>query len=131
MKALIFEGAGWDKESASSDVGNCRIRTRIRNNEGTMIYLEINGFESTKYTKREFPITGYVMHCFSQDCNEDSPWRKHERARIEYTAAGLLRWVNDHLSCSFDALQVVNDGLAVHDTKEPLCESRNDEVMAL
>ena len=122
---LIFEGAGWEKSSSSSDVSNCRIRTRIRNNAGTVIYLEINGMERTKYTPRKFPVSGYVMHCYSADCNESSIWRNLERnSEFNYTAEGVLQWVNENLACSFDALRVVNDGsVQVHDTEQPLCES--------
>lgn len=128
MSALIFEGAGWEKASSGSDVGNCRIRTRIRNNDGVIVYLEINGFEVTKYTPRKFPITGYVMHCFSKDCNESSRWRELERnSEFHYTAENLLRWVNEWIGCSFDSLQVVNDGsVQVHDTTQPLCESKKE-----
>lgn len=128
MNPLIFEGAGWGKASSSSDVGNCRIRTRIRNNAGTVIYLEIIGVQASKYTPKNcnrYPINGHVSHCFSKDCNEHSDWRKHEReAVIDYTAKGLLWWVNENLGCSFDSLQVVNEGLEVHETEQPLCESQ-------
>lgn len=123
MNPLIFEGAGWEKASSSSDIGNCRIRTRIKNDSGIVIYLEINGFERTKYTPRKFPISGYVMHCFSGDCNESSEWRNLERqSEFNYTAENLLRWVNENLGCSFDSLSVVNDGsVQVHGTTQPLC----------
>ena len=125
-KTLVFEGVGWERASSSSDVGNCRIRTRIKNNDGVFVYLEINGFERSKYDKpqRPFEITGYVMHCYSQDCNERSEWRKLEHARFNYTASALIEFVNQNLNCSFNALRVVNDGsVLVHETWQPLCES--------
>ena len=125
MKNLIFEGAGWAQAGSSSDVGNCRIRTRIKNNAGEMVYLEINGFERAGSMPRPFETTGYVMHCYGQDCNESSRWRKLENASFNYTAASLIEWVNKHLGCSFDALEVVNDGrVQVHNTCLSLCDSQ-------
>ena len=45
MKTLVFEGAGWAGADTSkrTDVTNCRIRTRIKNREGRIIYLEMLG----------------------------------------------------------------------------------------
>ena len=50
MKTLIFEGAGWSEADTSkgTDVTNCRIRTRIRNNEGRVIYLEMGCYKDEK-----------------------------------------------------------------------------------
>ena len=122
-KTLIFEGAGWEK-APSSDVGNCRIRTRLINNDGVVIYLEINGFETTRYTKRKFKMSGIPCHCFSGDCNEVTKWRKVEGMEFEYTASSLLSFVNERLNCSFNKLEVINDGsVEVHATDEPLCAS--------
>jgi len=33
---LIFEGAGWNK-AESNNVGNCRIRTRLKNKDNLII----------------------------------------------------------------------------------------------
>ena len=130
MKTLIFEGAGWDN-AASNGVGNCRIRTRIQNDKGEIVYLEINGFEETKYTKRPFPFTGYVMHCFTRDDNESSPFRECENEKFEYTVTSLIEWVNRKLNCSFDALSVINDGsVQVHETDKPLCTSLAVQIAA-
>ena len=86
------------------------------------LQAEINGSERTKYTPRPFPITGYVMHCFSQDDNEVSEWRKLESETFDYTAQGLIAFVNEKLGCSFDSLRVVNDGsIQVHETRLALC----------
>src|SRR4051812_34013073 len=46
-KTLVFEGAGWDGTAKQfPDIGNCRIRTRLKNDQGIVIYLEIMGRES-------------------------------------------------------------------------------------
>jgi len=43
IHTLIFEGAGWKDADVSkaTDVGNCRIRTTLRNCDGRVIYLEM------------------------------------------------------------------------------------------
>lgn len=127
---LIFEGAGWEKSSSASDIGNCRIRTRIKNNEGEIIYLEMMGVE--KQVRDGGPgLIGYISHCFvGTDCNESkSQYRKLENNSLIWDAKHLLKWVNKNLNCSFNALDVQNDGVRVHDTKLPLCESKSDLVV--
>ena len=129
-QTLIFEGAGWEKASSASDIGNCRIRTRIRNNAGEIIYLEMNGREKSKYDKNEknYPdFIGWVQHCYIED-DDRSKYRKFEGARFSWGAKTVLEWVNENLNCSFNSLDVQNDGVRVHDTKLPLCESLNDLV---
>lgn len=130
MKTLIFEGAGWEETKKQfPDIGNCRIRTRLVNDEGTVIYLEIMGRERHQ-GEDGLDKPAYISHCFSgTDCNQVSEWRKLERgvaryngAAFNYTAENLIEWVNKNLRCSFTDLKVVNDGsVQVHETKEPLC----------
>jgi len=123
-KTLIFEGAGWEETKKQfPDIGNCRIRTRLVNDEGTVIYLEIMGRE--KQMREDGPEKpAFVQHCYSRDCNEVSEWRKHEgkpQPKFSYTAGNLIEWVNRSLRCSFSDLLVVNDGsVRVHATKNPL-----------
>lgn len=126
MKTLIFEGAGWEETKKQfPDIGNCRIRTRLTNDEGTVIYLEIMGRE--RYLCEDGPDKpAFVQHCFSgEDCNASSEWKKLEGApqpKFAYTAVHLIEWVNRNLRCSFTDLLVVNDGsVQVHETKNPLC----------
>lgn len=115
-KTLIFEGAGWEKASSASDIGNCRIRTRIKNNDGEIIYLEMShGVKG-----------GWVWHCFERDCNETSKWRKLEHKNFVWDKRNLIAFVNQNLNCSFTSLDVQNDGVRVHDTEKPLCESISD-----
>lgn len=130
---LIFEGAGWDKASSVSDIGNCRIRTRIKNNDGEIIYLEMMGREKSKWSthgnESDWPdFVGFVQHChLGTDSNHISKYRKFENGtRINWQAKHLLEWVNKNLNCSFNSLDVQNDGVRVHDTKLPLCQSVNE-----
>lgn len=127
-KTLIFEGAGWDKTESATDIGNCRIRTRIKNNDGEIVYLEMMGRERNKYEMNGPDFVGFVQHCHIQS-NDCSKYRKFEGNRIKWDAKTLIEWVNFNLNCSFDSLSVINDGsVQVHDTKLPLCESVSDLV---
>lgn len=139
MKTLIFEGAGWEEAESSilSGVGNCRIRTRIKNNIGRVIYLEMGGFEVSKNEKREMyknlNFASHVNHCFYNDAKWDtrsnhSAGLRHieHTATFEYNKENVLKFVNENLNCSFDNIEVINDNsVRVHDTKEPLCNCNN------
>jgi len=124
---LIFDGAG----SEMFEVGNCRIRTRIRNNEGRLIYLEINGFQNTNRTPnyaKGLNIVGHVDSCFYADStwdarsNNSSKLSHVTKNHFEYNKENILKLVNEELNCNFNSLEVVNKGLHVHSIKEPLCD---------
>lgn len=133
-KTLIFEGAGWDKADSSiqSGVGNCRIRTRLRNIEGRLIYLEMGGSQFTgknipSYSKG-FNFFGRVDHCFYSDSKWDAN-RSHsgelspiQRMHFEYNKESILNFVNQNLNCSFNTIEIINEDLRVHDTEESLCD---------
>lgn len=128
-RILLFEGAGWEK-AEHNGVGNCRIRTRIKNKDGRIIYLEIHGIQNNKYNKLPFEFTGFISHCFYEDREEDSynnyspELSQIEQKHFKYSKNGILKFVNENLNCSFNELQVINDGsLKVHNTKEALCSS--------
>lgn len=97
MNTLIFEGAGW-AGAEHNGVGNCRIRTRIKNRDGRLIYLEMGGGH-VDY--------GRVDHCFYCDSKWDSrsnhskDLAKFERAKFEYTKETILAFVNKNLNCTF------------------------------
>ncbi len=133
-KTLIFEGAGWADADTSreTDVSNCRIRTRIRNNDGRLIYLEMSG---TKHEGKHIPewakgnnVTSYIQHVFY----EDHSWDKKRnfsktlsnltRMHFEYNKESILTFVNENLNCSFIDMEVINEGLCVFDNENPLCD---------
>jgi len=136
MKQLIFEGAGWagSDTSKATDVSNCRIRTRIRNNIGRVIYLEmgatIYGKTKPNFAERFFATT-WITDCFY----EDASWDKSrcfsrelsslQEQHFEYNKANILQFVNNRLDCSFDNLEILNEGLYVFATEEPICDSSN------
>lgn len=128
-KTLIFEGAGC---VPCNDVENCRIRTRIRNREGRLIYLEMGGL---KYTGRVIPewakgfdFVGRVDSCFYDDASWDRR-RNYSKGlsllrnkHFEYSKKDIINFVNENLNCDFINMKVVNEGLYVHDAKDPLCD---------
>jgi len=125
---LIFEGAG----SEITPVGNCRIRTRIRNNDGRLIYLEINGFENNSKNVPNYAkgldYVGHIDSCFYVDAtwdtirNRSSELSHITKNHFEYNCNNILKIVNENLNCNFDSLEIVNNGLHVHSIKEPLCD---------
>lgn len=131
---LIFEGTGWDKAESSvkSGVGNCRIRTRIRNNDGRLIYLEMTGHEVTKNSLKKYNgynFVGNISHCFYADSqwdarrNYSSELSYIEGEHFEYNKESILKFVNEKLNCSFDNVEVINDNsVRVHDTYEQLSD---------
>lgn len=142
MKTLIFEGAGWDiaESSKATDVGNCRIRTRIRNNRGRVIYLEMSSGHFDKKAKHipEYAIgLEYVMFIdfvYYSDAKWDNrrcfskAFSSLKDTHFEYNKANILKFVNDNLDCSFDNMIVCNDGsIFVHSSNEPLCDSSNGD----
>lgn len=119
-KILLFEGAGCVPRG---DVENCRIRTAFTNDEGKQIYLEITGSETTKHTPehlKEYTNAAHVWHCFyitdetpNDDCNLHRICEPHgkkslELVNFEYSRAGILRFVNATLHCSFDDIAISN-----------------------
>lgn len=141
MKTLIFEGAGWADADTSkaTDVGNCRIRTRLRNNSGRVIYLEMGccHFENPKYAPayaKNLNYATHIDHLFYCDSNWDNN-RNYSRdlqpltnTYFEYNKENILKFVNEKLNCSFDDMIVYNNNeVRVHDTIEPLCSCAEGE----
>ena len=128
MKTLVFEGAGCSN-TGGNDVTNCRLRTRIKNKAGRVIYLEIGGHETHKYSPtfmKHYTIGGSVTHCFYDDRAEDARKNyspelyKLERFNYEYTQENILKFVNDKLMGDFNNMRI-SDTIRVHDTEKPLC----------
>lgn len=112
LKTLVVEGAGWEKAEGTNDVTNCRIRTRIRTNEG-LVYFE---------AAQDCEGYGRVWHCHFED-NDNSRFRKFENEGFPWTKYGIIKFVNAMAQTNFNMLEVVNDGsVAVHRTEEALCD---------
>lgn len=123
MKTLIFDGAGMDWKETGL---NHRIRTRLTNKIGRIIYFEITGSEQNRYNSNPWAYTGFVSHCFFCDIAEDLKRNysqelvKIEHERCEYTKEGILKFINKHLNCDFEDL-VIKDDINVHSTELAIC----------
>jgi len=130
---LYFEGAGWSDADSSkaTNVSNCRIRTAFVNNEGKMIYLELQGngkpqYKSYgKFSGEVLDIVLFIDFCFeitdingkNDDCNKSRlGYDKTSMKSIDYTKENIVAWVNKALNCSFDSMEVLHDfeGYRVH-----------------
>ena len=120
-KALYFEGAGC---VARGDVPNCRIRTAFHLDDGTAVYLEISGMETTRCSApmyRKFKNYGVIDHLHYTNCSAGDDRQDFGLDRtfaFEYTQENILSLVNS-LGASFDAIEVLPDlaGYRVHADK--------------
>lgn len=100
---LIFCGMGCT--GTGGEVGNCRLRTILQNDEGREIFVEIT----------DSPICGGVA---TSVFYFDSDWdRNREQSNefiplyhksFEYTNEGILNFINDNLKCSFSGIELTN-----------------------
>ena len=118
---LYFEGAGMSG-TGSDSVPNCRIRTVFRNDSGELIYLELSGRDVTKYDKKHKryaaykigDIIGYVSTCFhiSDDVSIDNENENRIDLQVDepfiYSAANILKIINEKLNSSFTELKVLH-----------------------
>ena len=133
-KTLYFEGVGWAEADTSktTNVGNCRIRTRIRNTDGRLIYLELTG---TKHEGKYIPehakgnnVTSYIQAVFYEDnswdknSNYSRALRPLENMHFEYNKENILYFVNEKLNCNFESVEVINEGLHVFSKENPISD---------
>lgn len=127
-KTLYFEGAGGHGINNEYNGLNCRIRTAFHNNDGKMIYLELNGvhplkehIKEAKKNKIALPST-YMYVDFAHyitddpkidDCNDSriKTITYEEMMKINYILENIRDFVNTQFNCSFDAV-VILDNLA-------------------
>lgn len=133
MKTLIFEGAGWEgaDTSKATDVTNCRIRTRLQNNSGRVIYLEMGCCHSYAKNLNYATHIDHLFYCDSKWDDRRSFSRELQpltNIHFEYNKENILEFVNEKLNCSFDDMIVYNNNeVRVHDTIEPLCSCAEGE----
>lgn len=112
-KKLIFEGAGWDCAD-NNDVGNCRIRTTFLNRKGEIIYLEMGGHASSKYSidnDKLYNLSCHISHLHKikdGKTHNTKKYYKYSRITMEYTKENILKFVNTNLDCDFDSIIVNN-----------------------
>jgi len=128
-------------ESKATDVTNCRIRTRLRNNSGRVIYLEILccHFENPKTTPewaKGMNYTAYIDSVFYSDSKWDNN-RNFSRdlqpltnIHFKYNKDNILKFVNEKLNCSFDNIVIYNNSeVRVHNSEVPLCDCSNGDYI--
>ena len=119
MKTLYFEGAGWSGADISrATIGNCRIRTAFRLDDGRPVFMEMAGCERSKYSVPglyHWQYTGFVdiVHEITNDIpNDDANCHRFPLSAFppsfEWSEAAILKVVNG-LGASFDAVKVVPD----------------------
>lgn len=130
MKTLLFEGAGMET-AEHNGVGNIRIRTRLQNKAGRVIYLEMVGCKRHKDSVyKTFAFACHISHCFDQvdvQSNYTPDLSKYQGPRGKYVKKDILAFVNKELGCDFDHIEVVNDNsVRVHDTEQPLSSCKTE-----
>lgn len=128
---LYFEGAGWEDANISKKtIGNCRIRTAFKNNEGRRIYLEMSAYEKSNNDKKinrysEYQVgdvIGFVNYCFYIDTESKDPCNEcvirdiEHDTKIAYTKEAITKMINQELNCNFETIEVLPDlaGYRVH-----------------
>lgn len=130
MKTLYFEGAGMNmnnEDGKCSDVGNYRIRTAFTNDKGDKIYLELSRGTSWRYNSlnggkkllkpkiaSRFALVIDSVHYITGGTNDENEhnikydW-KDTINNYSYTKENIIKWVNTHLNCAFDTMEVLDD----------------------
>ena len=131
---LYFIGMGWHKADSSGDVGNCRIRTVLQNNDGLNVFIELTSGNNrtVKNDNKHYIVCDY---CFIVPNPEgETVDQRFEynyldleqttyRQKIEWTKENILEFVNKKLNCSFKDIHI--DNFDNHLEKyETLCYSK-------
>jgi hypothetical protein len=105
--SLVFDGAGWADASSSkaTDIGNCRIRTTLINDTGEQWFVEIVGFEVTKFSHpnaKACEVAGWLDFAYrtSKGCS------RINKPHFEYNKANVLKLVNRVTGSSFAEMEV-------------------------
>lgn len=111
MKILKFEGAG---AVPRADLENCRIRTTFENDKGELIYIEMLGHPRHSQSPLHIEnIHGFISHCFymkDYDAHHSKELKHIEKMAFEYNRENILKLINKELGCSFDSIEVLNEG---------------------
>lgn len=126
-KTLYFEGAGMNSAAVKAEYNglNCRIRTAFHNNDGKMIYLELNGahplkehIKAAKENKIILPSTYMYVDAAhyitddpeTDDCNDSriNTIAYEEMLKTNYTLENIRNFVNTQFNCSFDNIVILD-----------------------
>lgn len=126
-KKLVVEGAG---SEALGSVTNCRIRTKLVNDAGRSLYIELIGTEIHKYSTQDmkdtgWPLVGWLDHMYLLDeqGNDAGVYLCHRPKYFEWTEKGIVGFVNRSLNCSYSTLDIrTNDpACQVHESVKTIC----------
>ena len=124
---LIFKAMGLT--GSSTGVANCRIRTRLKDAKGRVVFLELISHEITKYSAEHvkqlgFRCAGFATHAFYvvQDTSDESnPIEGCRSAVFEYTEEGIVAFVNSLLGTNFKSMKIHDLDFELSETDECLC----------
>lgn len=122
MKILFFEGAGMDYEiNQMSNIGNYRIRTAFKNNDGIQYYIELGRGVKPIKKNGKYYIDGewalYINHLFKLEDRfklglEHGAYELSgnyvTNTHFEYTKEDITKWINENLNCDFDSIEVLD-----------------------
>jgi len=129
---LLFVGMGWHKAESAGTVGNCRIRTIIKNDKGQDIFIELSSGKN--FNKKDNKNYIHCDFCFIVEKKGDDYQEKEIqynymnlesgtwKNKIEWTTTNILNYINKNLSCSFK--KIVIDNFDIYMEKDVvICES--------
>jgi len=113
---LYFEGAGGDYDSnEKSDIGNYRIRTAFKNDEGKLIYLEMGGHDfgdkkKGTHWKTHIDHLFYITNDNDDNCNNNRinyNWQDI-KDNVTYTKKDIIKCINKLCNTNFDTMEVLD-----------------------
>lgn len=121
---LVFEAVGVKSSTGVS----CRVRTRLQDKIGKVVYLELHGMERGRYLidamlSTPFECIGAVMsaHYVQDDGSEDSHIKRPVNDYFDYTEQGILQYVNNLLGTTYKQVSF-SDSVRVFNTQSCLCK---------
>ncbi|MEN2499508.1 MAG: hypothetical protein MHMPM18_003717 [Marteilia pararefringens] len=120
---LVFEGVGVECANGTKSV---RIRTRLRDRNGRVVYLELSGVERHKYLIRAmsetpFDCIGFITSAY-YDHDESKPLPNPDNQYFDYTNDGILKFVNEFLGTSYEDLEIsFRPNVNVFQSQDCLC----------
>jgi len=131
---LLWVGMGWHKAESGGNVGNCRIQTVLKNNDGKKIFVEFgSGHSFDKSDKKNYLNCDYcfIVEEKGNDYQEKETHYNYlnlekstRNKKIEFTSENILNYVNKELNCSFKKMFVDNFDIYL-EKNQTICESIN------
>ncbi|RZD19753.1 hypothetical protein [Pseudoalteromonas sp. MEBiC 03485] len=121
---LIFEAVGVPCDNGTQ---SCRIRSRLKDGNGSVVYLELSGVKRNKnltenMLKTPFEQIGYIEHAFYEkpDGDESDKVERRIPCYFDYTNDGILSFVNSLLETNYQSI-LFDENIRVFETKDCIC----------